>query len=351
MHSHSDSPTPHVLDLNLRRFEQRPLSQKAGSLQLVRILISRGNLAVLEDTIARLRAQDPTLDATAEWRLEMARVAMLNRQWVKGLTEIETVLRLQPTAMTRMNALRNSSIAYYELGDFSAARRESDYIRSLLHIFPRAQIHLHNEILRVKILACEGQIEKSQLRLQQMWTKLTTNRQLTPRFATQLLRTESHVRRCAGKISSRAAYATLILSDSIDEAPCAAVARLELFLAGDSSIRLKEAVARDRRHFAKIDLLLQEIESGNVSSTTAKNLIGTIAENASLFDSNPVVFDMIALSGRKVLLRLKPFESQCIKTDEPGFRVGAGRFPEGSIEAYKHVHYEDARDCLHIFHV
>jgi hypothetical protein len=296
-----------VLDFNFRRAEGLCFTQQKDSLQLIRTLIARGNMAVLEDTISRMRTQDSTLEHNPEWRLEMARVAMLNGQWENGLSETNAVLNLQPTSITRMTTLQTSSIAHYELGDFAAAKRDIEYIRSMGLIYPRAQAHFYNEVLRIKILACEGQIENADHQLSQMWTRFLRDRQLNVNTALTLLRTETHIRRCAHQSLNRAAYASLLLCELMGDDLYAALARLELYLAGDAPSRLADVIENDRRRFAKVDLLLNEIESGAATSTTAKNLGQSKKENSSLFHCPHSSFTMIAIPKHQVLLQLEPF--------------------------------------------
>jgi|GEM_PF-4669540 len=302
-----------VLDFNLRRAEGLCFTQKTDSLQLIRTLIARGNMAVLEDTITRMQAQDSTLEHNPEWRLEMARVAMLNGQWEKGLAETNVVLNLHPTSITRMTTLQTSSIAHYELGDFGAAKRDIEYIRSMGLIYPRAQAHFYNEVLRIKILACEGQIENAEHQLGQMWTRFLRDRQLNANIALTLLRTETHILRCADQTSNRAAYASLLLCELMGDDLYAALARLELYLAGDTSSRLADAVTIDRRQFAKVDLLLNEIESGAAVSTTAKNLARSKNADSSLFDSALSTFSTIVIPKHQVLLQLEPFTAYSLE--------------------------------------
>lgn len=139
-----------VLDFNSRVHAFDPF-MASKSIQLIRTLIDQGNHAILEDMSARLSSKDSTLQFNPVWRFELARIAKLNSHWRKVIRETDACLGLQPSSILRLRALQLASIAQFELGDFTAAKRKIDYIRTMRYIHPRDEAHLKNELLSQRL--------------------------------------------------------------------------------------------------------------------------------------------------------------------------------------------------------
>ncbi|MGE3682619.1 MAG: hypothetical protein AB7G93_12910 [Bdellovibrionales bacterium] len=298
------------LEFNLRKAEALSASGEVDPLQVLRTAIARGKIQDSQNQLQSAIQAQPSLLGDPEWRLEKARLAAFTSQWQDCIQNVNEVLRLAPSSITRMTALQTRALAWYELGQWNQAERDVDLVRSFAELYPNAQAAYFNELLRVRILALRGDFAAAEKRLAEIW--MTDGRQgsLNILRFLALLRTEAVLARLCGRSARSTLIASHTVANVMGDDLYAALARLELNINGDPSVSLASRVQADAMKFPKVQSLRDEVISGPLTSTTGRLLKESREHSTASLDFLSAQPVKIVLPHRKIVVNLEPFSSQ-----------------------------------------